>query len=456
MSRRCPGQFSPQLGGAASEDLHASKVVDIDRNHRRGPGLAFRSASETTLGHKQRFSEEQGAVLKRSLASLTTAKEHCAELPEFIQDLGCLGIECRRLVNGSLSHSQSQKRLAQQPHAFTPQLSSATSLPCKYRPSPWGLAPPAKPLAAKREAKPSLMDKLDVVNINARRLALAYSSNASKPRRHPKHGLAKAVANFVGVPTESSTCSTVEEENSSLVEEESSSLLEIAGSQQECQDELLQVSDCIQVNKCMQESTAPILNPTLLTSHKVCQGKRTSKSTVPPEKALAPKQMYNSTERREFYAALLEETLGGLEETLKKALLEETLAPKQMCNPVKSAVLGSSACSTTDECLTAADMPHDSQRTLIPKLDLRLVCATEASDGTCQGTTTISPVFSNCSTADCEQEESICTPPTTPLLSYVAMEGIRNKPGEDSPASCAGTTGTPRFGFCFSSQIITM
>jgi len=450
MSRRGPGLFSPQLNGAASEDLHASKVVDIDRNLRRGPGLAFRSASETTLGEEQRFSEEQRAVLKRSLASLTTGKAHCPEIPEFIQDLDGLGIECRRLVNGSLSHSQSQKRLAQQAHACTPQLSSVTSLPRKYCPSPWGLAPPAKPLAVKTEAKPSLMDKLDVVNINARRLALAYSRNSSKARRQPKHGLVKAVANSFVVPTESSTCSTGAEENSSLVEEESSSLLEADGLQRECQDECVQVNDCIQVNEFMQESIAPILNPTLLTSLKVCQGKSTSKGAVTPEKEpLAPRKMYDSTERREYYAALLEETLGGLEETLKKALLDETLAPKQMRNPSESAVLGNSTCSTTDRRLTAADMPCDCQRTLIPNLDLHLVCAAE-------GNTTISPVFSDCSTADCEQEVSIWTPPTTPLLSYVHAGGICNELGEESPASCAGTAGTPRFGLCFSGQIISV
>lgn len=112
----------------------------------------------------------------------------------------------------------------------------------------------------------------------------------------------------------------LQKKNSSLVEEESSSLLEADGLQRECQDECVQVNDCIQVNECMQESIAPILNPTLLTSLKVCQGKGTSKGAVTPEKEpLAPRKMYDSTERREYYAALLEETLGGLEETLKKA-----------------------------------------------------------------------------------------------------------------------------------------
>merc|ERR1712086_430178 len=94
---------------------------------------------------------------------------------------------------------------------------------------------------------------------------------------------------------------------------------------------------------------------------------------------LAPRKMYDSTERREYYAALLEETLGGLEETLKKALLDETLPPKQVRNPSKSAVLGSSTCSATDRCLTSADMPCDSQRTMIRSLDLHLVCATEGN-----------------------------------------------------------------------------
>merc|ERR1719183_3469332 len=104
ITKRCCGQFSPQAGEVAVaqsristiKDFHARGVLDIDRNLRRGAGLGPKKALDV-LENGRQLSEEQESELKRSLASLAETDMY-SEIPEFIHELGHIGIECRRLA----------------------------------------------------------------------------------------------------------------------------------------------------------------------------------------------------------------------------------------------------------------------------------------------------------------------------------------------------------------------
>jgi len=182
MSKRRPGQFSSQTGmPVPRSDIAAifqmRGVCDIDHNLRRGPGLG----QGTTVGNEQRFSEEKEIALKRSLSSLSV-REVRPEIPEFLCDLACLGIECRRLATASVNHRESQKRFAREDASSTLETSSLLS---KQRLTPVL----SRPRQVKHDRSAShnrlgsdWLGTLDCSNINTRRLVAAYSSAAQRPK----------------------------------------------------------------------------------------------------------------------------------------------------------------------------------------------------------------------------------------------------------------------------------
>lgn len=241
-SQRRLGQFSPQASEITPEasrassvvgDFHMRGVLDIDRNLRRGTGLG-RTAQETTVDVNLVFSEEREALLKRSLANPVESHSSSDQLPDYIGDLDRLGVDCRRLLTATLSHSESQKTLGRCPqHAaeFEP-LRNLTPLRRQSQnpaPSPVKVRPQAD--------APLWIGELDGIgNMNARRLHAAYSRaslrpcKSSKPVKKDKahHERMVSLPNLLQTPspappelalprkdrcsTGSTTCSTIDEE----------------------------------------------------------------------------------------------------------------------------------------------------------------------------------------------------------------------------------------------------
>lgn len=202
ISKRCPGQFSPEIGATTTaptkssvvSDFHSRGVLDIDRNLQRGAGLA-RRALETTLENEQHFCEERQAELKISLTNLTETDVR-PEIPEFIHDLGQLGIECRRLMAKSLGHSESRERLGQQDRELlgsSHTLSQKKLTPVLCRDS----SARSRPRAAQKEAGTNWMAKLCDSNINSQRLAVAYAGSGTRHGKLPQHALTKSIKTLV-------------------------------------------------------------------------------------------------------------------------------------------------------------------------------------------------------------------------------------------------------------------
>lgn len=168
------GQFSPQAGAQATEatknyvvgEFHARGICDIDHAGRRGAGSCTQ-AKETTFDKEWKFSEEQGAQLKRCILrgdtkeSEVTQEAWCLDL---VQDLGSLGIECRRLKNlkGSRSTAHMKDRFGGQVgKTFAPVRTS-----------------PVCAKSRRQDPKPSKTSKLvsegTEVNINVRRMQMAF------------------------------------------------------------------------------------------------------------------------------------------------------------------------------------------------------------------------------------------------------------------------------------------
>lgn len=130
------GSFSPQAGATATPrlnstvvaDFHSRGICDIDRNPTRGN---LQNSQRTTLQLEQQFSEETETSIKKSLASLSSGT--CSEASEVVRELGCLGLECRRLQAASLSHSESQQALRARalPEPLPMPLRTSLATPCK-------------------------------------------------------------------------------------------------------------------------------------------------------------------------------------------------------------------------------------------------------------------------------------------------------------------------------------
>eukprot|EP00928_Gymnodinium_smaydae_P088877 TRINITY_DN72916_c0_g1_i1.p1 TRINITY_DN72916_c0_g1~~TRINITY_DN72916_c0_g1_i1.p1 ORF type:complete len:411 (+),score=49.40 TRINITY_DN72916_c0_g1_i1:84-1316(+) len=187
--RRGRGQCSPDLGVMAtsssrsliSRDFHARGVQDIDRNPCRGSGSGPSRPHNFCLENGQVFNEEQEAKLKQSL-EVMTANDASPCHPEYVDGLSQLGIECRRLLNASVTSSESKVRLA--PHVskvFAPVRRShhqANNKPSASRAQDW---------------KASLTG----VNINSQRLVKAYSApdnRCDKPRKRCDASTRKTVS----------------------------------------------------------------------------------------------------------------------------------------------------------------------------------------------------------------------------------------------------------------------
>jgi hypothetical protein len=219
MSKRRPGQFSPEAsatGVALTKtyvpgDFESRGICDIDRNLKRGVG-SERRACATTVDNEEMFSEEQHAMLKSSLSKLSE-RDQRLELPDFVQDLGRLGIECRRLQSSNFSEQRSmfipydQSKLPEGSKKFTPVLERGKASKLKQR-------------AVRNTMKAKWVDESNNLNINTYRLASLYANVGLHESRLPKHALPKCLEKLVSeagekkYDTESSgeTCSTFDEE----------------------------------------------------------------------------------------------------------------------------------------------------------------------------------------------------------------------------------------------------
>jgi hypothetical protein len=221
MSKRRPGQFSPEALASGSPltsthvlvDFQSRGICDIDRNLKRGVGCE-RRACEPTLGNEQDFSEERHCELKSSLSKLS-GKNQFQALPEFVQDLGKLGIECRRLQSSNFSqaglHTSSgadkDAKVREASKKFTPVLDRDSGSRLKQR-------------VTSKQARSKWADELNDCNINSQRLASVYAFNAVPHIKLPHDAMSKSLKKLLTEASEkrhdavssADTCSTHDEE----------------------------------------------------------------------------------------------------------------------------------------------------------------------------------------------------------------------------------------------------